>query len=494
MEKKSVDFSRIFEYNPDGILVTDPQGIPLCLNLSARQLLGLPKAGQENREEAVRWEQQQSCRGPFLAIHQALTTGGSVSLVEKDKGGGQLLITACPVLGDNGCLEYIFCNIKSLEKSKESAWESEAERQRSRHFKELIQSQSAVEKFDFQSQGMQNVLSIVAKVSTFDATVLLLGESGVGKNVIANLIHKLSPRKEQPFIYINCGAIPVNLLESELFGYEKGAFTGASSSGHTGLIERAQGGTLFFDEVAELPAAMQVKILHFLNEKVIYKIGGKKPIQIDTRIISATNKDLAALTARGEFREDLFYRLNVLKIEIPPLRERKEDLLNLIGHYFEYYNKKYFLNKTLSSEAVTALLNYSWPGNIRELRNVMEQLAILSEGPVVGKSELPPDIREAPCLVPAPSALSGALAEREKAPEMLLASGSQREIFLQRLEENACSLEALLERFEAQIFQALYQKYKSSYKVAERLGISQSTATRKIKKYIGEENPRKSNS
>ena len=551
---EDIDYQLVYEYNPDGILVTDAAGVLLNANRMARELLKLSAAGGP---DGPAWERPTEM-GHLTALRRVIAGEGMVSLEELGPEGRRILVTASPVFNDQGGLLYAVCSLRLLGEPEGAGNRREEEQRRGCQFKRLIASQSAVEKFDFQSQSMQNVLSIVAKVSAFDATVLLLGESGVGKNVIANLIHKLSPRKDKPLIYINCGAIPANLLESELFGYERGAFTGASNTGHTGMIERAQGGTLFFDEVAELPLAMQVKILHFLNEKVIFKIGGKKPIPVDARIISATNKDLAAMTSAGMFREDLFYRLNVLKIQIPPLRQRKEDLLNLIEHYFDYYNKKYFLNKTLGPEALEALLNYSWPGNIRELRNAMEQLAILSESPIVGPEELPSGIIQPEN--PAPAGLTSGIGTgarsqedgsesqgggagthpgqnavasttqaktREYQPgpedgadrppgvkaggmpvgagcgeltplaESEAAKGSAGQIMAEAAggkpggaetadgDEKLPGLEELMEAFEARIFKALYEESKSSYKVAERLGISQSTATRKIKKYLG---------
>ncbi len=241
------------------------------------------------------------------------------------------------------------------------------------------------------SEQILRVLDLVHRVAPTNATVLLRGESGVGKEVFAKAIHFLSPRANRPFITVNCGAIPESLLEAELFGYEKGAFTGAYTS-KKGKFELAQGGTIFLDEIGDLPLQLQVKLLRVLQEKEIERLGGTKPVKVDVRIISATNKDLESMVKRGEFREDLFYRLNVVPIFIPPLRERKEDIPVLAHHFVETFSKEYSKKVRLSQEALEAFMNYPWKGNVRELQNVIERMVILDTDGVLDRSDLPAEL------------------------------------------------------------------------------------------------------
>ncbi|MBU1053074.1 MAG: PEP-CTERM-box response regulator transcription factor [Proteobacteria bacterium] len=235
---------------------------------------------------------------------------------------------------------------------------------------------------------IMEVFSIIKKVSTTDAPVLVTGESGTGKELVARAIHSLSYRKSNSFIAINCGAIPENLLESELFGHEKGSFTGAHTQ-RKGRIEMAEGGTLFLDEIGELPLSLQVKLLRFLQEKVIERVGGREVIEVDTRVLSATNRDLEEAMKDGSFRNDLYYRLGVISISLPPLRERKGDVLLLAKAFLERYtdeNRKKI--KGYTSEAINAILQYEWPGNIRELENRIKRAVIMAEGGKISPEDL----------------------------------------------------------------------------------------------------------
>jgi two-component system NtrC family response regulator len=244
------------------------------------------------------------------------------------------------------------------------------------------------------SQALQKALSIAQKASKTDATVLLLGESGVGKELFASYIHKNSPRVKKPFVAINMAALPENLIESELFGFEKGAFTDATEA-KAGQFELANGGTLFLDEIGEMPYGVQAKLLRALQEKEIRRLGSSKAIKIDIRVVSATNANLHDKIAKGEFREDLYYRLNTIPINIPPLRERKDEILEIADAITKESCKKYgFEEKSFSKEAQEELLEYSWPGNIRELISVVERAVILSEAQEIQRDELFLDIRK----------------------------------------------------------------------------------------------------
>ncbi|VAW21214.1 Formate hydrogenlyase transcriptional activator [hydrothermal vent metagenome] len=244
-----------------------------------------------------------------------------------------------------------------------------------------------------QSRLMNQVIEQVKCVCETDATVLLLGESGVGKEVIANAIHYNSKRKDKPMIAINCGAIPTHLIESELFGHEKGAFTDAKEA-KPGKFEQVNGGTLFLDEISELPLNDQVKLLRILEERKITRVGGKKVIPVDFRLISATNQDMEKRVKQGKFRLDLFYRLNIFSITIPPLRERKDDIPLLAEHFMYKYNRQLGLNvKTISQKAIECLSNFNWPGNIRDLENAIQSAGILSQGDSIREEHLPLRIR-----------------------------------------------------------------------------------------------------
>jgi len=243
-----------------------------------------------------------------------------------------------------------------------------------------------------ESPQIKEVMDLVNRVAKSNATVLILGESGTGKELVANAIHYNSDRKNKPFVKVNCGALPENLLESELFGHEKGAFTGAISR-KIGRFERAHGGSIFLDEIGEMSFSTQVKLLRVLQEKQIERVGSTEVIDVDVRIIAATNKDLKRLVEEGRFREDLYYRLNVIPIKIPPLRERKQDIPLLV----KYFLQKYSLETgrrgmTISDSALDKLKTYSWPGNIRELQNVIERAVILSPGREITEDQLPPEI------------------------------------------------------------------------------------------------------
>lgn len=240
-----------------------------------------------------------------------------------------------------------------------------------------------------QNSRLKEILHLAAKVAKTDSTVLILGESGVGKEVLAKAIHHASRRKDKPLIKVNCAAIPEELLESELFGFEEGAFTGAKRGGKLGKFELAHEGTIFLDEIGDMSLTMQAKLLRVLQEKEIERIGGTKPISVDFRVISATNKDLSQMVKEGSFRQDLFYRLNIVPLYLPPLRERKDDIKAIAQHFLHQFSKEVGYELVLSPQVEWILHSYDWPGNIRELRNVLEHASIVCGGPVIEPQHLP---------------------------------------------------------------------------------------------------------
>ena len=310
---------------------------------------------------------------------------------------------------------------------------------------------SAVQEIVGKSPSMVKVIKNATKAARAKTSILLLGETGVGKSMLARIIHQLSDRIDGPFIKINCGAIPDTLIESELFGYQKGAFTGASNSGKTGLIEAAHKGTVFFDEIGELAQNMQVKLLEVIENKTFVKLGSHHSKKVDANIIAATNKNLKEMVAEKTFREDLYYRLNVFPIHIPPLRERKEDIPELAFDILAKLNKQKKCFKQISPKTIDMLTRYSFPGNVRELINIVERMFILCEGDLIDFSDLPEEVSEA--------------------------------ILSSDLPSQKGSLTEILARIESQLIRTAVSKTKSMAEASKELGIHTTTLWRKAQKY-----------
>jgi DNA-binding NtrC family response regulator len=303
------------------------------------------------------------------------------SAVEAMRAGAADYITK-PFLNDE-----IRMTIKRLLQSRELRMENEILRQ------ELSQRPAAFSKIIGSSEPMHRIFAVMEKVIPSKSNILITGDSGTGKGLVAQAIHEAGPRRDKPFISINCGAIPENLLESELFGHKKGAFTSAMDD-KKGLVTMAHGGTLFLDEIGELPSTLQVKLLHVIQTRELTPVGDTRVITVDVRIIAATNADLMQRVKEGHFREDLFYRLNVIEINMPALRERSDDIPVLIKHYLDQFTKEAGKHlKDIDYEAMQALLAYDWPGNIRELRNTMERAVVLADGDLITIHDLPDKFR-----------------------------------------------------------------------------------------------------
>lgn len=316
-----------------------------------------------------------------------------------------------------------------------------------------LSSQMEKKQLIYRSDKMAALLENVQRAAKINSTILLEGESGVGKEVFAHEIHTASHRKDNPFIRVNCGAIPEQLIESELFGYEKGAFTGADHRGKPGLFELAHTGTIFLDEIGDLPLNMQVKLLRVIQEREIVRIGGTATIPVDVRIIAATNKDLKAMVADGKFREDLFYRVNVIPFRIPPLRERREDIFPLAVYFLERFKQKYNIEKSYTPDAISVLEMYGWPGNVRELENIVERLIVLSSEEWIDRDVVL-------------KVLYGN-SETKKKPPLVLDLMPMKEAV------------AIL---EMQLIELGMRKYGTAAKVSEILGVSPATISRRMKK------------
>lgn len=294
--------------------------------------------------------------------------------------------SATPIFQDKVLINVIVSvvdrtSVKNLKDKLIEAEEINTKIQRELEELKILDPQNSL--FISQSKAMEDIKLLALRISGVDSNILIEGESGVGKGVLSRFIHDNSDRKDGPFIKIDCGSLTPSLIESELFGYEEGSFTGAKSSGKIGLIELAQAGTLFLDEIGELPLNLQVKLLAVIQEKKLQRVGGNKTIDIDTRIIAATNRDLSKMIDQGNFRQDLYYRLKVVYIEIPPLRKRKEDISPLIHLFLDRINKRYDFDKEISSQAIKTLLDYDWPGNVREIENEIERLVVTSPSDII---------------------------------------------------------------------------------------------------------------
>lgn len=383
-----------------------------------------------------------------------------VTLEQTTVIGKKIHTTAIPVLDANGDIELIIYYSKDITKFEEMKRELELTRDMlakkplddETNDGRNISLQNSPMHIIAESSVMKDVLNTAERVAKVDSTLLILGESGTGKGVLARYIHNMSHKEKAAFIAINCAAIPEELLEAELFGYESGSFTGAKDKGKIGFMELANNGTLFLDEISELSPKLQAKLLHVLQDKQFFKIGGRKLINTNARIITATNRDLKKRVEEGFFRQDLYFRLNVIGIEIPSLRERREDILPLTEYFLDKFNKQYKSNHDISNECLDMLRNHIWKGNIRELENLIERLTVMVEEKTIDINHLP--------------------------------KGWLNTLKYKIDEFNSVSLDSIKEEVERDLIVNAYEKCGSSRKVAKMLNISQSRASRLIYKYI----------
>jgi len=376
--------------------------------------------------------------------------------MQKIKGNKQVMVTGTPVFNETGNIVLVVTTVTDITLLNKLRSELEESRRiSSRYYQSLLEHEKyehALQDMVVKSSSMIHVVQKAIKVSGVDTSVLILGESGVGKSMLARIIHLMSPRKESPFVKINCGTIPEALMESELFGYKKGAFTGAAPEGKAGLIEAAHTGTVFLDEIGDLTPAMQVKLLQVIEEKSFTRVGSTQPTSVDVRIIAATNRDLRELVRAGNFREDLYYRLNVIPISVPPLRERREDIPALALNILEKFQHSHGMKKRMEPEVMDRLIRFDYPGNVRELINLMERMVIMSDGDLITLSDLPAEFRESVDMITEPTDSQGTLKER-------------------------------LGALEARILRGTIQRCSSLVEASEMLGIHYTTLWRKLVKY-----------
>ncbi|MDR1797089.1 MAG: sigma 54-interacting transcriptional regulator [Clostridiales Family XIII bacterium] len=446
------ELQEIIENSFDGILVTDGKGNVLLMNDSYVRNTNL------QREELMGHNMREFINPVWMKDSVALMVieqRRAISMHHTTRHGKNIMVTGVPIFDEKERIKKVVLNSRDISE----IYELREELSKAKEMERLFFDASR-EPDDLVSPGMGEIVAadqktrqlfqIGEKIANFNTTVLITGESGAGKDVLANFIHKSSAlRSANPFIAVNCGAIPENLMESELFGYEEGAFTGAVRGGKVGLIEAAEGGTLFLDEISELDLNLQVKLLRALETTSIMRLGSQKIIPVDFRVIAATNKDLKEQVAAGLFREDLYYRLSVIGIEIPPLRERPKDIDMLTIRFLRHYNKLYGLDKKITYEVLKMLEEYPWPGNIRELKNVIENMVVLSNNEYLQLDDLP--------------WISGDLARRAE-------------------EKRGGTLQEQMEAYEREVLRNAQRKYGSSRKMAEALEVDQSTIIRKMKK------------
>ncbi|GAK08208.1 sigma-54-dependent Fis family transcriptional regulator [Geomicrobium sp. JCM 19038] len=384
-----VDFMRGIDQSYVGILLSDLEGRIFYANERVSEISGAPL-----HEIVGKTPKEMEEAGIIIKQSMEVLQKNPLTIFQKLHNDAKVFITSKPVYRSNGEIQCFIANYYDL--SSLNHLYTEHMRNMEMNYTELKQLRSQFLHTDDwigESQSTKQLQDLVTKVANTDAVITIIGESGVGKEIIAKNIHKQSNRHHAAYIQINCGAIPENLIESELFGYEKGAFTGAQSS-HEGLLEAANGGTLLLDEIGEMPLHLQVKLLRVLQTNEVTRVGGTKPRKLDVRFIAATNKNLDDLVQAGQFRVDLYYRLQVIPISIPPLRERKKDIRPLVDYFLAKYNRKYHKENVVTDDVIEAFYHYSWPGNIRQLENLLEHLVILTERPEIDVDSLPSEIRQ----------------------------------------------------------------------------------------------------
>ncbi len=436
-----------FESSYDGIHILDSEGNTLYINEACTRIEGLSK--EEALGKNIRQLVEEGVYSESVTL-KVLETKETTTIIQMVKNGKEVLTTGTPTFKEDGTIDNVIVNSRDITdlnnlKRELSARENELERFRL----EQKQFGNVIAK----SPLMKKVLGIALTVAKVDSTVLLTGESGVGKGLIAQFIHDNSNRANGHFIKIDCSSIPETLIESELFGYEPGAFTGAEKSGKIGLLEMAKGGTVFLDEIGEMPLSMQPKLMRAIQDREIVPVGGKKVKRLDVRFISATNVDLVRLVNEKLFREDLYYRLNVVPINIPPLREREDDVLPLIKHMLEKINERYGLSKELSVDVYNTLLRYPWPGNVRQLENFIERILVSTSNDMIEMNDIS----------------SGMFKGKDTEPYTVDLDGK--------------SYKELLAEYDKYVIKEIIKKEGSIPKAAKKMEIDPTTLRRKLAKY-----------
>ncbi|WP_417617262.1 sigma-54 interaction domain-containing protein [Oceanisphaera sp.] len=443
----------------DHLFLTDAAGRVLQVSPGSAAVYGMSQ--DELCASTAQELEQRGILSPSVTL-EVLRTGRPAQVMQNTGTGRRVIAEGYPVYW-NGKLARVISRSRDLTDLQLLQDEYALLQQRfSEHLKRggapLLDDALELDNLEVRSSLLREVVMLLKRVASTDATVMMLGESGVGKTAFAHQLHRWSQRSREPFIDVNCAAIPETLFESEMFGYQPGAFSGAARQGKAGILEQAQGGTLFLDEIGELPLAMQTKLLKVIQDGSITRLGDTRSRRVDFRLVVATNRDLAQQVEEGSFRLDLYYRLNVIPVTIPPLRERREDIPSLVELQLSRLNQRYGSQKILHPSAWPELMNNDWPGNVRELENWMERSWLSTPGDQIGASDSEMQVK---------ASRSAGLAEDEGvgglAPDQ--------------------SLKAALESYEREILAELCQQLPSTYALAKRLAISQPSVVRKLQKY-----------
>ncbi|MDR3602180.1 MAG: sigma 54-interacting transcriptional regulator [Desulfosporosinus sp.] len=448
------ELEAIFNSSYDEIYVTDGEGYTLRVNKAGERFYGMK--AEEMVGKHVSELEELGLFSPSITP-QVLNSKKRTTIRQITKSGQEIIVTANPVFDESGKIIRVVTNSRDVTELNNLRQRLEdTEKLMDNYRMEIVKLRKEkimTEEVVSQNATMQQIMILAGKVANVDSTVLIEGESGVGKGVVALKIHHLSKRRNSSFITINCGAIPENLMESELFGYEGGAFTGAKKEGKKGLFETANRGTIFLDEISELPLNLQVKLLHVIQDRRLRRVGGNEDIEVNVRIIAATNRNLPSLIKERKFREDLYYRLNVVPLVVPPLRHRKEDIPILINHFLKKFLDKYELHKKIAPETLELLLKYDWPGNVRELENLVERVVVTVDSVDVLPIHLPDYIVQV--------------------------GGRMEKVFVLDI----CSLKNATEELERQLLNKALIKFHNTYKMADALEVNQSTVVRKMQRY-----------
>lgn len=447
--------SQILDCLKIGVYITDGEGKTLLLNDESCKTGGL--AREETVGENMRELEEKGFIEKSVSL-EVMKSGKEEAMIQNLGDGDKVYVTGVPLF-EGKDIDIIISTERNITETLTLKELLEKNSKVTAKIKEEIeylrkQSSTALGNMVAEDEETKRLAERAARVAKLDTTVLLTGESGTGKEVFANFIYSNSGRVGKPFIKVNCAAIPENLMESELFGYVGGAFSGADKNGKMGLFEIANHGTLFLDEVGEIPIHLQSKLLRAIQEKEIMRVGGTKTIPVDIRFIAATNRDLKESVAKGDFREDLYYRLNVMPIELLPLKGRKKDIKALAAHFVSKYNKSYKMDKKISNEAMSVLQEFDWPGNIRELENVIERMMISFDDKIITRTQA------------------------ERAMGMMTESTAMD---MSNLEGK--TMTELMDEYEKYILESMLAKYRKASDVGRALGMNKSTLSRRMKKY-----------
>lgn len=451
LREATEDLNAIFEISKEIIVITDSNGTILRVSSSCQYIWGYSQT--EIIGKNVYELEEEGVFQPSVA-KMVIESKQMVTQLQTTLTGRRLLVTGTPVFNSEGELVRVVNTSKDITDETKLREDIKAYRREiERYEKELNSLKNQYSDFSPRSKAMQNIKDLALTIAEVPSTVLITGETGVGKSFLAKFIHEHSDRANQPFVTINCGSIPENLLESELFGYMPGSFTGASKEGKKGLVEIADKGILFLDEISEIPLRLQVKLLQLIQEKTYFPVGSVECKKADIRIIAATNQNLLKMVQEKTFREDLYYRLSVIPIHIPPLRDRREDIIPLARSFISKYNQLYKRNRELSPEIYELLTSYDWPGNIRELENLIERIVVTTKHEFVELEDLPHYITRIFCE----------------------SNETDR--------NSQLTLKEALEKTEVDMLKKALSKCRTTVEAAKMLGIDQSTVSRKMKKY-----------